>query len=54
MKRMKTKKKNDELELVMGVCWYTPEEFIKMKQIASEKNVLKIHMKSGWRLQKKL
>jgi len=38
MKRMKTKKKNDELELVMGVCWYTPEEFIKMKQIASDKN----------------
>ena len=35
---MKTKKKNDELELVMGVCWYTPEEFIKMKQIASDKN----------------
>jgi hypothetical protein len=38
MKRKKTMKDNDELELVMGVCWYTPEEFLKMKQIASDKS----------------
>jgi hypothetical protein len=38
MKRKETMKETEELELVMGVCWYTPEEFIKMKQIASDKN----------------
>ncbi len=34
MKRKKIQKKSDEVKLVLGVCWYTPEEFIKMKQTA--------------------
>ena len=34
MKRKKIEEKNDEVKLVLGVCWYTPEEFIKMKQAA--------------------
>ena len=38
MKRKKIQKKNDESRLVLGVCWYTPEEFIKMKQTAIDGN----------------
>ena len=34
MKRKKIQEKNDEVNLFLGVCWYTPEEFIKMKQAA--------------------
>ncbi len=34
MKRKKIQEKNDEVKLVLGVCWYTPEEFIKMKRTA--------------------
>jgi hypothetical protein len=36
MKRKKIQEKNDEVTLVLGVCWYMPDEFIKMKQAASD------------------
>ena len=34
MKKKRIQKKNDEVKLVLGVCWYAPVEFIKMKQAA--------------------
>ena len=34
MKRKIIHKKNDEVRLVLGVTWYTPEEFFKMKRTA--------------------
>ena len=34
MTRKKIQKKRDEFKLVLGACWYTPEEFIKMKKAA--------------------
>ena len=34
MKKKRIQKKNDEVKLALGVCWYTPEEFIKMKHAA--------------------
>jgi hypothetical protein len=39
MKRRKNQKGDDEVRMVLGVCWYTPEEFIKMKQAASDREV---------------
>ena len=34
MKRRKIRKRSDEVRLILGICWYTPDEFIRMKQIA--------------------